>query len=61
MTHDEAEARSRELNLELGERADDESFYIPVETAPGVWEVEKRTEKKSWGQRLFDAFLNSTG
>ena len=58
MTHAEAEARSRELNLELGARGDDESFYIPVETAPGDWDVEQRTEKKSWRQRIVDALLN---
>jgi len=55
MTHAEAEARSRELNLELGARGDDESFYIAVEREPGEWDVEKRTEKKSWRQRIVDA------
>lgn len=35
MTHDEADAKARELNEELGARWDDLSFYIAIEVAPG--------------------------
>lgn len=61
MTHDEADAKARELNEELGARWDDISFYIAVERSPGDWHVEKRTEKKSWPKRILDALLNSPG
>jgi len=44
MTHDEADAKARELNDELGARWDDISFYIAVESAPGEWQVQKRTD-----------------
>jgi len=61
MTHDEADTKARELNDELGARWDDISFYIAVESAPGEWQVQKRTEQKSWPRRILDAWLNSPG
>lgn len=59
MTRDEADAKALELNKELGERGDDVSFYIAIETSPGTWQVEKQTEKKSWFKRILDALLTS--
>lgn len=61
MTRDEADAKARELNEELGARWDDLSFYIAIEAAPGEWQVQKRTEKKSWPKRILDALLDAPG
>lgn len=61
MNREAAEAKATELNRELGERGDDVSFYVPVETAPSDWDVEKRTQRKSWPRRIIDALLNSPG
>ena len=74
MTREEAQARARELNLELGREhaATDVSggggqvraFYIEVEQASGEWTVEKRTEEvpeRSILQELWSALLRSPG
>lgn len=58
MTEAEAALRAQELNMQLGaEQAD--GHYIEVERRPGEWAVEKRIERKSWLERLSDAFLDA--
>lgn len=61
MTREQAEANAQELNRELGAHGDEQSYYIAVESAPGVWRTEKRTERKSWLKRILDALLNYSG
>lgn len=61
MNRDTAEAKATELNMELGERGDNRSFYVAVESSGGDWTVEKRTERISWWRRVIDALLKSPG
>lgn len=61
MNRDEADAKATELNRSLEPQSGRVVYYVPVETEPGEWDVEERSERKSWPRRLLDALLDSPG
>ena len=61
MNEQDADARASDLNRALGAQGADEVFYVPVERAPGEWDVEKRVQRKSWLRKLWDALLTAPG
>jgi hypothetical protein len=64
MEPEEAAARARKLNRELGEQGVLDAYYIEVEESPGNWTVEKRVEepkKRGRLRKFFDALIESGG
>ena len=56
MTEEEAVARARQLNDELGQVGDLRRFYVAREVRPGEWDVIEH-RKRSW-RVLLEQFLS---
>jgi hypothetical protein len=64
MQCEEAAARARQLNRELGQQGVLDAYYVEVEESPGNWTVEKRVEEPKKHGRLrkfFNALIESGG
>lgn len=59
MDYESAKAEADELTREAAQRGETDGYWIEVQQAPGDWIVEKRTMKRGFLRRIWDAFWDT--